>query len=96
MGKAIAIDWTPVLWAFGVCGAVIMLLLGWIGFMIQEDKKNNQNNYQAHTKHLEKCDKRFVKHDKKFDKQHNEIKELGREMKELMLVIKPMVSRNSG
>ncbi len=88
MDAAIEIDWTPIIWALGGCGSIIMLLLSWIALMIREDKNNNKSNYQIHGKHLMKHEKRFIKHDKKFDKQHNEIKELGREVKELILILK--------
>lgn len=64
------------IWLGGGFGGIIMLLLGWIAFMIREDKRQNQSNYQLHDKRLKKHDKVLIKHDKKFDKQHIEIKNL--------------------
>jgi hypothetical protein len=64
------------LWLLGGIGGIVMLLLGWIAFMIREDKLQNKTNYEIHDKRLRKHDKIFIKHDKKFDKQHNEIKSL--------------------
>lgn len=64
------------LWLFGGFGAIIVLLISWIAFMIREEKEQNKINYALHDKRIRKHDKILIKHDKKFDKQHNEIRGL--------------------
>lgn len=70
------------LWLFGGFGAIVLLLLSWIAFMIREEKEQSRTNYAIHDKRLSKNDKQHIKYDKKFAKTHNEIKEL-------ILILKP-------
>lgn len=64
------------MWLFGGFGAVVILLISWIAYMIHDDKIQNKKNYEMHDKRLLKNDKQHIKYDKKFAKQHNEIKGL--------------------
>lgn len=70
------------MWLLTGFGAVVTMLIGWIAFMIREEKEQNRLNYASHDKRLAKNDKQHIKYDKKFAKTHNEIKEL-------ILILKP-------
>lgn len=74
-------DWTVTLWLLSAIGAVITMLLGWIAFMIREDKRQNESHYQLHTTRLDK-------HDEKFEKVQDEIKEIQLENRETLTIMK--------